>query len=79
MTDLQRAIKDLGASRVHSGEYAYVGNDEGASCAYVVDAADMRDYGARLRRGQPDAYSLWCAATMAQRMTHFDAVRLGLL
>lgn len=63
MTDLERAIRELDAVRYSRGRYAYESTDEGASRVYVADADAMRDLGRRLRCGQPDAYSLWCAET----------------
>lgn len=67
MTDLQRALSDLGGYRVARGRYAYVSSDEGRDIEYTLDSDDWRDYGSRLRRGEPDAYSLWCADTMPDR------------
>ena len=66
-TDLQRGIEELGAVRYSRGRYAYVSSEEGRPTRYIVEAADMRDFGARLRREEPDAYSLWCAATIVER------------
>lgn len=79
MTDLQRAISDLSATRIGRTQYAYVGMDEGPSTVYVVDSDDLRDYGCRLRRGERDAYSLWCSATIAERMPRAEAQRRGLI
>ena len=67
MTDLRRALDDLGGYRVSRGRYAYVASDEGQEIEYTLDADDWRDYGARLRRGEQDAYSLWCADTLPTR------------
>ncbi len=64
-TDLQRALQYLDGHRCGRGRYAYEASDEGSPRRYIVDAQDMRDLGARLRRGEPDAYSLWCGATLA--------------
>ncbi len=63
VTDLQRALKHLNGYRVARGRYAYVAADEGQSIEYTLDADDWRDLGRRLRTGEQDAYSLWCAAT----------------
>lgn len=66
MTDLRRAIDHLGAERRGRAEWAYdEGNGDGV--IYIVGSDDMRDLGRRLRVGQGDAYSLWCAATCARR------------
>ena len=65
MTDLQRALKYLDAYRVARGRYAYIGRDEGSPIEYTLDADDWRELGAMLRRGEPDAYSHWCAGTSA--------------
>lgn len=67
MTDLQRAIEYVGAVRVASGTYEY---DEGNGYGwrYRVSGEDLSDLGARLRRGDFDAYSRWCAETMAVRI-----------
>ncbi len=67
MTDLQRALRHLDGYRVARGRYAYVATDEGASTEYTLDSDDWRDLGRRLRTGESDAYSLWCAATTPSR------------
>jgi hypothetical protein len=67
MTDLQRALAHLDGYRVSRGRYAYVASDEGASIEYTLDSDDWRDLGRRLRTDEPDAYSLWCAATTPTR------------
>lgn len=76
MTDLQRAIDGLAAVRHGRGRYAYYADEIRA--AVSVDAADMRDYGARLRRDEPDAYSRWCAASLSERLSRADRLRLDL-
>lgn len=68
MTDLQRAISDLGAYSSGRGYYTYESSDEGRERGYRVTGDDLRDYGRRLRQGERDAYSLWCASTMAERV-----------
>ena len=79
MSILQRAISDLGAISYGRGRYAYASRDEGSNNVYVVDSADMRDYGRRLARDEQDAYSLWCAATLAERLARADAEKTGLI
>lgn len=68
MTDLRRALKNLSAVRIARNVYAYASNDEGPTLWYGVTSDDLRDYGRRLKRDEHDAYSLWCAATIADRL-----------
>jgi len=67
MTDLALAIDHLGAVRVGRGEYAY--RDDYMRRLYVSDSADLRDLGRKLRRGERDAYSVWCSQTLSERAT----------
>ncbi len=66
MTDLQRALAHLAGYRVGPGSYAYVATDEGERVEYTLHVDDWRDLGRRLREGEQDAYSLWCAATVPE-------------
>jgi hypothetical protein len=68
VTDLRRALDYLGGFRVGRGRYAYDSRDEGPLTRYTLDAEAWRDLGARLRRGEREAYSRWCADTLAERM-----------
>ena len=68
MTDLQRAVHYLSADPYGRGRWVYESWDEGSERRYVVDSVDMRDLGRRLRLGQSDAYSRWCASTFADRV-----------
>ena len=65
LTDLRRALSYLDGEPAGRGRYSYVSSDEGRPARYTLDSADWRKLGAALRRGEPDAYSLWCAATCA--------------
>jgi hypothetical protein len=67
ITDLRRALQYLDGYRVAPARYAYVATDEGRQVEYTLDADDWRDLGRRLRTGERDAYSLWCAATVPDR------------
>lgn len=64
VTDLQRGIRHLDAERDGRGWYRYREIPGGPH--YRVTGDDLRDLGRRLRRGEPDAYSLWCTETMAE-------------
>lgn len=76
MTDLQRAIQALSAVRYGRGMYAYYAGE--IFSAVAVSSEDLRDYGARLRRGERDAYSLWCADSVSERLSQATRERLGL-
>lgn len=76
MTDLQRAVVALGAVRSGIGRYAYYADE--ISSAVELDSDDLRDYGARLRRGDADAYSHWCRESYASRLSHDRGRDLGL-
>lgn len=73
MTDLQRAVRDLGAVRVGVATWLYAE----AFDYYVGPSADMREYGAALRRGDADAYSLWCSGSGARQPTARERSKVG--
>ncbi len=60
--DVKRAAEYLTATP-DGDEWAYYAHETGRR--YRVSEEDMADLGRRLREGQPDAYSLWCAETSA--------------
>lgn len=69
ITDLIRAIEHINASEDSEdseGQYLYY--EQGTQRWYRVTADQLRDLGASLRAGTPDAYSLWCAGTVAEEM-----------
>lgn len=65
------AIETLGASgrsAVRYGDgWAYY--EQGARGWYAVSEADVADLDERIAAGEPDAYSRWCADTMAEDLT----------
>jgi hypothetical protein len=69
-TKLDRAIKALEASAMPDGRYAHY--DDGMRRWYQVDAEDLEDYADLLddpdESVSGDAYSHWCAATLAEEM-----------
>jgi len=67
-TDLRRAMEALSAVRLTRRYYAYEAADEGSPRWYAVTGDDLRDYGALLRRDEPDAYSVWCSSAPALRL-----------
>ena len=54
------AVERLDATLLEDGDYVY--QESPAGRYYRVDATDLEDLGRRLLAGEPDAYSLWCAA-----------------
>lgn len=67
-------ITRLGAVDLGDEQYAYYADETRAW--YLVSADDVRDLGARLLAGEQDAYSLWCAATIATEVRDTDHDRL---
>jgi hypothetical protein len=64
--ELQNAIDLLDATELPNGDYVYFADE--TRRWYVVDSGDMADLSERLDREEPDAYSLWCAATDSREM-----------
>jgi hypothetical protein len=60
-----QAIAKLGAVKVADG-YAY--RDDGMRRYYVVSEGGLAVLDSMLANGMPDAYSLWCALTIADEM-----------
>lgn len=71
---LQAAIDALHAIRMPDGDYVYY--EQGTHQHYRVTEIDMEDLGDRLIARMPDAYSLWCAETMATPVTE-DGEEIG--
>jgi hypothetical protein len=67
---LRRGVAKLKAVRLDDGRYAHY--DDGMNRWYVVDANDVDGYCDYLDSDDPhvaqDAYSHWCAGTMAEEM-----------
>ena len=63
-TDLALAASVLSAVRVGRTEWCY---EEWQTGLWVVSSDDLRGYGRAHRRGEQDAYSLWCSDTVARR------------
>jgi hypothetical protein len=68
---LDRATTELGAVELSDGQYAYY--DEGMDRWYIVTAADLESYvtdylGSDDEAITADAYSHWCAGTVAEEM-----------
>jgi hypothetical protein len=68
---LDLAIEKLGAVKLPDGDYAYF--DDGMRRWYVVDEDDLLSYVSGYLEStdedvRNDAYSHWCASTMADEM-----------
>src|SRR4029077_20567952 len=68
---LDRATTELGAVELSDGQYAHY--DEGMGRWYIVTAADLESYvtdylGSDDEAITADAYSHWCAGTVAEEM-----------
>ena len=68
MNKLDTAIEFLSATLLDSGDYVYYA-DEGEGW-FVAPVDEMKDLGRALKRGERDAYSLWCG--WAGREATFD-------
>lgn len=63
------AVKHLDATRYCADTVFTYADANTPDTVYLVDAADMADLGARLARGDGDAYSHWCADTSTESVT----------
>lgn len=66
MTYLQIAALELGAVRVGRTSWCYA---EAQTGLHVVESDDLREFGRASRAQERDAYSLWCARTVARPPT----------
>lgn len=69
MTDsnhLSLALDRLDALAMGDGRYMY--RDDNTRQWYAVEVSELEDLGRRLKAGEPDAYSLWCAETSAEEL-----------
>ena len=71
MGEIKEAVKALGAELQEDGRYAHF--DDGTRRWYLVRAIDLESFasdylGSDDEAIRSDAYSHWCAATMAEEM-----------
>lgn len=65
-SDLDRGIEHVDASEDAGGSYLYW--EQGTSRWYRVTATQLTELGEMLAKGIGDAYSHWCAATVAEEL-----------
>lgn len=74
-TNVQAAIEFLNATETEGGEWIY--RDDATRLDYLADEGALEDLGARLNRGDDDAYSFWCAETDSGEVTEIGAWSVG--